>query len=253
MSLVSQRLGLTAVALAATLGLASAARAQSLNPNEKLVEPGVNVQDRGKIWVLHLNFMPPRTITVDVPGRGKKVVWYMWYQVINKSDEPHTFIPDFKLVTSRDTVHNDEVLPSVQEAIRKIEDPTGRMDIQNSVTISSKPIPPSKPDAAPKAVTGVAIWPDVTEKAKDMTHFSVFVSGLSNGWSIDDRNTVRRKTLQLNFRRAGDGNRLDPNDVKWIEPAQWRYLAADTDFPGAMPPPKKPGAAATPAEPKESR
>ena len=37
-------------------------------------------------------------------------------------------------------VYKDEVLPSVQEAIQKVEDRTGYQDIKNSVTIASKPI-----------------------------------------------------------------------------------------------------------------
>jgi hypothetical protein len=63
-----------------------------------------------------------RIITADIPGRGKKIVWYMWYQVINKTGDPRVFIPDFELVTTdKNTSHNDEVLPSVEEVIKRIE------------------------------------------------------------------------------------------------------------------------------------
>src|SRR5207244_3913228 len=119
-------------------------------------------------------------------------------------------IPDFELVTlDRNTVHHDQsfVLPKAMDAIRKLEDPTGLIDIKNSLTISNAPIPPSKPDAAPIAVSGVALWDNVDPQA---TRFSIFVSGLSNGWTEVDGNTadgkpiMRRKTLQLNFKRLGD-------------------------------------------------
>src|SRR5262249_35436996 len=67
--------------------------------NERDVKPQTNVQDKDDIWVLDFRFKDPRLITVDIPGRGKKVVWYLWYQVINNTKEPRTFIPDFELVT----------------------------------------------------------------------------------------------------------------------------------------------------------
>src|SRR4051812_14814683 len=125
--------------------------------NEKQVRPQINVEDKSddvtapdsKVWVLTFNFKEPRIITVDIPGRGRKICWYLWYQVVNKTSEPRTFIPDFELVTlDRPGVYRDQVLPKVQEAIRQVEDPTGYLNIKNSVTIANEPIPVSKPDAA---------------------------------------------------------------------------------------------------------
>ena len=54
-------------------------------------------------------------------------------------------------------------------------------------------------------VTGVAIWDDVNPEA---TRFSIFVSGLSNGWSLaeippENKQVVRRKIFCIfrqNFR-----------------------------------------------------
>src|SRR5262249_18328235 len=71
------------------------------NPNEVYVEPGVNVEDAfikktGDFWVLDFKFKSPRLITVNIPGKGERIVWYMWYQVINYSSEPRTFVPDFE-------------------------------------------------------------------------------------------------------------------------------------------------------------
>src|SRR5260370_41733914 len=130
----------------AAAALASAALAA--NPNERDVKPEPNALDpdnintpNGRLWVLDFKFKDPRLIKVDVPGRGQKVCWYLWYQVINTTTEPHTFIPDFELVTQdRRTIHHDQILPSVQEAIRKIEDPQDFLKIKNSVTIATDPI-----------------------------------------------------------------------------------------------------------------
>ena len=214
----------------------SVALAQTTGPfNERDVKKQVNVQDVNlgdKVWMLDFRFKDPRLLVINVPGRGKKVVWYMWYQVINKTDEPRYFIPDFELVTlDKHTVHHDQVLPWAEEAIKRIEDPTGYLDIKNSVTIAKMPIPITKPDSAPRAVTGVAIWDDIFAKEPDTTRFSIFVSGLSNGWSKDDQGIIRRKTLQLNFRRLSDRAHLD-TEVKFVPPSEWIYRAAPIKFEG---------------------
>jgi hypothetical protein len=195
--------------------------------------------DKKNVWVLDFRFKAPRLIKVDIPGRGTRICWYLWYQVINNpppqgsgSREPVTFIPDFELVT-QDTdhpaVYHDEILPKVQDAINKIENPSGAdyLVAKNSVTIAATPIPASKPDAFPTAITGVAIWDGTSGDPKardakkkdlaDSNRYSIFVSGLSNGWVLTDppngqknaQPVVRRKTLQLNFKRLGDRFLMD--------------------------------------------
>jgi hypothetical protein len=267
------------LAAALVAGLALAALAQQepakkpfppANPNEREVKPKPNVQDpdeifekdgktykdNSKIWVLDFKFKDPRLITVDVPGRGRKVCWYLWYQVINKSREAHTFIPDFELVTlDKQTIHHDQVLPKVQEAIAKLEDPTGYLAIKNSVTIAKEPIPASRPDAQPKPVTGVAIWDDVNPET---TRFSIFVAGLSNGWALTDGAApgdppiVRRKTLQLDFKRNADQFYKRSEDIQFMPPSKWIYRGSKLDVP-AIPKLDKLGEGAIPKkdEPKK--
>jgi hypothetical protein len=210
--------------------------------------------DKSNVWVLDFRFKAPRLIKVDIPGRGTRICWYLWYQVINNTAEPRTFIPDFELVT-QDTDnpanYHDEVLPKVQDAINKIENPTNAdyLMAKNSVTISSKPIPVSKPDAYPIAVTGVAIWDGTTADAKkrdgkkkdlaDANRYSIFVSGLSNGWVLTDPPAgkreelpvVRRKTLRLDFKRRGDRFLLDSRDISFQPPAEWIYRASTLTLP----------------------
>jgi hypothetical protein len=223
-----RRLGL--VLLLALVPALSLALAQTVGPfNEREAKKQANIQDLNlgeKIWVLGFRFKDPRLITVDIPGRGKKVVWYLWYQVVNNTGEPRIFIPDFELVTlDKHTVHKDQILPKAVEAIKKIEDPTGYLDIKDSVTISSQPIPVTRPNSAPRPVTGVAVWDDVFGQQPDTTRFSIFVSGLSNGWSMVDKGPLRRKTLQLNFKRLSDRFHLDA-EVKFISPEEWLYRAS---------------------------
>jgi hypothetical protein len=203
---------------------------QNVQDPDAIFDKDGNFKADSKVWVLNFRFKDPRLITVDVPGRGRKVCWYVWYQVLNYTKEPHTFRPDFELVTlDKNTVHRDQVLPKVQEAIREVEDPQDHLKIKNSVTIAAEPIPPSTPEV-PRPVTGVAIWDDVDP---DSNRYSIFVSGLSNGWSITDpvekdgEPVVRRKTLQLNFKRIGDRYYQDAREIHFLPPAQWIYRAAN--------------------------
>jgi hypothetical protein len=245
------------------LGLSLVGLTLAGNPNEREVKPQPNVQDSddiakkdGRVWVLDFKFKDPRLIKVNVPGRGQRFCWYLWYQVINHTALPRTFIPDFELKTNdTNMVYHDEILPTVQDAIREIEDPHDYLKIKNSVTITAEPIPPSREDALPKAVTGVAIWMDPNEpnpgddakvraeKAKlpklaDSNNYSIFIAGLSNGWAVTDgvgpdpKPVVRRKTLQLNFRRLGDGIAMKSEHIKWLPPAEWIYRGSSLEIPG---------------------
>lgn len=232
--------GWCAVAVAGVVIAAlSTAVAQTPPPfNEREVRKELNAQDRDDIWVLDFKFHDPRLITVDIPGvKGRKVVWYLWYQISNRTGKPQTFTPDFELVThDRPHVYHDQVLPKVQDAIRRVEDPAGHLDIKNSVTIGSEPIPPSKANAYPKVVTGVATWYDVDP---DASNFSIFVSGLSNGWSEDDNKVVRRKTLQLQFKRVGDKYVMDSRQIRFVPPEKWIYRATTFKTPDEGAPKEK--------------
>jgi hypothetical protein len=172
---------------------------------------------------------------VDIPGRGQKTIWYVRYEVWNRTGAPRFFIPTFELVTDRE-VFRDQVLPAVQNQIAKVEDPTGYYDVKNSVTIAAEAIPPSKPDANPRYVTGVAIFPDVAEKAPDLTKFSIFVTGLSNGWAEDPQtHIVKRKTLQLNFRRFADARVQSSEVIRFQPPVEWVYRGSGVKAPEVKP------------------
>jgi hypothetical protein len=249
---------LAVAAVLLPLGLLEAL-GQTTTFNEREIKSAADADDtKSGVWALDFRFKDPRLIKVNVPGRGTRICWYMWYQVINRTKAPQRFIPDFELVTlDYPGVYHDEVLPSVQDAIKKIEDPTGYQDIKNSVTIATQPIPVSKPEgtAYPRPVTGVAIWDgtsgertDRAGKKKDLadsTSFSVFISGLSNGWVLVDAlpsgagksepPVIRRKTLQLNFKRIGDRLSLDSREISFQPPAEWIYRASQIQLPGKLP------------------
>jgi hypothetical protein len=232
--------------LALGLGLSFSGLSLGQQPNVREVEPRANVQDRGvhkpyeindDFWVLDFRFKDPRLIVADVPARGKKVCWYLWYQVINKTGKPRTFFPVFELVTrDRSTRHRDQFLPTVAEEIRLIEDPRNFFKIKHFSAISNEPIPPSlKEDAVPRAVTGLAIWDDVDP---DSNYYDIFVSGLSNGYTVTDpippdkNHVVRRKTLQLAFKRVGDRYDMKSSAIQFQPPPTWVYRGSTLEVPG---------------------
>lgn len=209
---------------------------------EREVERTPHPRDRDDTWTLSFRFKDPRMIEVDIPAVGKKKVWYMWYQVYNLTGEPREFVPKFEFLSyDRSVIFIDQLLPSVQEEIIAIEDPQDKLKIKNSVTIGQKLIPITKPDSYPRTVTGVAIWPAVEDEAPGTTRFSIFVSGLSDGFFEDENKVIRRKTLQLNYRRSTDGRGLDTSDLH-LNPEQkysWIYRASSMNRKdGSAPAPK---------------
>jgi hypothetical protein len=122
------------------------------------------------------------------------------------------------------------------------------LTLQSSIAISKRPIPPSKPDAIPRVVTGAAIWTDMAEKAPKTNKFSVYVVGLSNGQATEELRTgdkiIKRKTLQINFIRPTDDNRplitdIRPDDAN--APAeQWIYRTTSVAKAITVPMPKLP-------------
>jgi hypothetical protein len=205
---------------AALLAAGGTATAQTPEPGSFLpVEPMALPLDRQGVWTLHFSYMTPRIITVNTPT-GKRTAWYMVYRVWNTSDTPVPFMPEFELVTKDGALRTflDEPQPMVLDQIRKIEDPTGELHLHSSVTISKERIPVTKPDSVPRAVYGVAIWLGVPEKSPRTNHFSIYVTGLSNGLAVSESDTagerVSRKTLQLDFVKPTAAANPRANDIR---------------------------------------
>jgi hypothetical protein len=227
-----------AVTLGLLLGGAASLPAQAPGGfNVITAPPKVNVQDKEDVWTLNFQFKSPRVHTTDIPGRGRKTVYYVWYQVWNTTGQPRYFIPTFELLDQDGSrlLFRDQVLPKVQQEIVAKEGVPGFDDIKNSVTMFAQPVPVTKPDANPAYVTGVAIFPDVVEKAPNMTRFVIFVGGLSNGWDVSDQGMIRSKTLQLNFTRRADARIQDAQTIRFAPPHDWIYRVTGVKAPDAKP------------------
>lgn len=223
--------------LGAVLVTAAGSRsAFSQEVTERRVDPLTLPLDKPDVWTLHFRYKPPRIEelnVVDPAGRPvRKHIWYMWFQVYNRSSDPQYFIPEFELVTKDlNTTHLDEPQPYVVDQIRRIEDKTGVLNLQTTISISKRPVPLSKEDAIPRMVSGVAVWTDVADRAPRTNKFSVYIAGLSNGLateqSADGELLIKRKTLQINFVRPTDDNRPEVHDIRPDEAngpaASWIY------------------------------
>jgi len=240
-------------AVASVVGLSGMVPAQQPGDPYRTVEPYDLPLDKPGIYTLNFRYAPPRIITVDYPGKGKKQIWYMFYQVYNRSDLPQDFEPVFELVTKDlNTKHVDDMEPLAVKEIRKIEDPTGALNLQTSISISDKKIPVTKTDSVPRYVSGIAVWSDVPERASRTNRFSVYVFGLSNGVvaveTADGGTIVKRKTLRLDFFKPTDEVNPGAGDIqietnRGLGGEKWDYIASSKRKPSgeAAPKPKEDG------------
>jgi hypothetical protein len=157
-------------------------------------------QDKAGVWTLDVKFENPKTKKVPIPGRGERTVWYLEYEVTNKTKEPRSFHPIFHLVSDKGNKQvPDEILPTVQDKIGG--------GLKNSISVSTKAIPPGG------KIQAVAIWDGIDPTA---THFTVYLRGLSNGTVIHEK-TIRYKTLHMKFQRDAKAQDIRPAGAQeWI-------------------------------------
>ncbi len=193
-----------------------------LRPKLTLVEQAEAERKHLDTWIIsEIHFVHPRLIMVDVPGKGRQVLWYMVYRVTNRDKKPRYIMPQFLLVDDKGRVYKDVIIPKAQRAIQLREYPM--QPLLNSVTITG-PLEPSSEEGVANSKYGVATWEGVKP---DFQSFSIFVVGLSNAYKrMPDPKTgkeaVLRKTLQLKFLRPGDEYHLTEREIRY-EGFEWVY------------------------------
>ena len=179
--------------------------------------------DRQGIWVLEFSFKPVRMIEVDIPGKGRRSVHYMYYKVVNRTGSPRMFVPQFTLVTDTGQKIHDVVLPQAVKNIQAREDPT--KDLLGAVGTTGM-IPASTKDGVDDAVYGVAIWDKLDLKADA---FKIFLEGLSDGYyevkpPEGGEPFTRYKAARLDFSRPGDELRAHEREIRPMDPPyEWVY------------------------------
>jgi hypothetical protein len=175
------------------------------------------------IWVLEIHFRPVRIIQIEIPGKGRKKLHYMYYRVINRTGKPRMFVPQFTLVTDTRKSYADKPIKAAVKAVQMREDPT--IPLLGAVTIFGM-IPPSNKEGIDDAVYGVAVWEGV-DPAADA--FKVFVQGLSDGYKditppSGGKTVTQHKTLEIDFLRRGDAHDIREKEIELLDPPyDWIY------------------------------
>lgn len=192
--------------------------------NVQMVDASLLPRDKEGIWVLDFAFKPVRLITTEIPGKGRRLIHYMYYRVVNHTGKSRVFVPQFTLVTDTGKRYEDTVLPQAVPIIEAREDPT--IPLLGAVNIMGT-VPPSTKEGVDDAVYGVAVWEGVDPKAD---RFNIFVRGLSDGYQLlpaaaeGTKPTVRHKTLRIDFIRRGDDRNLSEREIQLLEPPyEWIY------------------------------
>lgn len=180
-------------------------------------------RDREGIWVLDFAYKPLRIQTVEIPGKGRRAVHYLYYKVVNRTGAPRPFLPQFIMVNERGQKFEDEVVPEAIPIIQAREDAS--IDVRGAVDIMGT-IAPSSKQGVDDAVFGVAVW-DRWDASAD--RFSIYVRGLSDGYKEitppdGGKPIVRYKTLRIDYIRRGDERNISENEIEPADPPyDWVY------------------------------
>ncbi len=193
--------------------------------------PQPKVVDQDGSFILSFAYKPVRIIDVNVPGRGRREIFYLYYRVINQTGEPRLFVPEFVLATN-DTgqVLRNSIIPEAVAVINRREDDLLRAG-KPLQAYSVGMIPPSENANGFRAYYGVALFEGVDPNTDD---FSIYITGLSDFHiapegqelapfdPLEDR--TRYKTLRLDFLMRGDEFDLTEREVQQAVPAyEWVY------------------------------
>jgi hypothetical protein len=191
--------------------------------NYQMVNTTLLPRDKEGIWVLDFAFRPLRIWTLELPGKGRRPIHYLYYKVVNRTGQPRMFVPQFIMVAEEGKRFEDQVIPEAIPIIQAREDRT--IPVLGAVSIMGV-IPPSTKEGVDEAVYGVAVWDNWDNKAD---RFSIYVRGLSDGYKevpgqAGGKPTVRYKTLKVDFTRRGDERNISEREIELNDPPyEWLY------------------------------
>jgi hypothetical protein len=191
--------------------------------NLQMVNAALLPRDKEGIWVLDFAFKPLRIKTVEIPGKGRRQIHYLYYKVVNRTGKPRMLVPQFIMVNEDGQKFEDNVVPQAIPLIQTREDAT--IPILGAVNIMGVIPPSTKPDVD-DAVFGVATWEKWDPKSD---RFSIYVRGLSDGYKetpnpSGGKPSVRYKTLRIDFIRRGDHLNLNEKEIQLSDPPyEWVY------------------------------
>lgn len=183
------------------------------------------------IWVLDFSYRPIRVLTVEIPGKGRRQILYLYYKVVNHTGKPRPLVPQFTLVLPESgRSYHDVVLPNAIQVLKLIETREApEIPLQGAVnTIGMVPL--STKEGIDDAVFGVAMW-EVDASIAKADLLQVYVRGLSDGYKrvptpagSEQTEQVRYKTLRIDFDRPGDEIQLNSREFRPLDPPyHWIY------------------------------
>ncbi|MFI5454917.1 MAG: hypothetical protein ACHRXM_05650 [Isosphaerales bacterium] len=191
--------------------------------NVQMVSAALIPRDKEGIWVLDFAFKSIRIKTVEIPGKGRRQVHYLYYKVTNRTGKPRVFVPEFVMVNETGEKFEENVIPQAIPLIRAREDET--IPLLGAVNVMGTIHPSTKPDVD-DAVYGVATWDKWDLKAD---RFSIYVRGLSDGYKevpapSGGKPSVKYKTLRIDFIRRGDERNVSEKEIFLNDPShEWIY------------------------------
>ena len=135
--------------------------------NVQMVNASLLPRDKDGIWVLDFAFKPLRIKTVDIPGKGRRQIHYLYYKVVNRTGKPRMFVPQFIMVNEAGEKFEDNVVPEAIPHIQMREDAT--IPILGAVNVMGMIPPSTKPDVD-DAVFGVATWDKWDPEVRPVQH-----------------------------------------------------------------------------------
>lgn len=182
-------------------------------------------KDRSGIWVLDFAFKPVRLVTVEIPGKGRRTVHYLYYRIINRTGEPRMLVPQFSLVTDTGKRYEDVVLPDAVKVIQAREGAS--RPLKGAVEIVGVLPASGDKQGIDDAVFGVAMWEGIDPHADG---FNIYIRGLSDGMQVLEtpeqggEPVTRYKTLRVDFNRPGDALDLNEREIRLADPPyEWIY------------------------------
>jgi hypothetical protein len=192
--------------------------------NVQMVDASLLPRDKGGIWVLDFAFKPLRMRTVEIPGKGRRQIHYLYYRVVNRTGKARPFVPQFTLVTDTNKRYEDRA--DLAFAVKLLQAREG-LDIPLHGAVDVMGIlPPSTKQGVDDAVYGVAMWEGVDPHADRL---QIYVRGLSDGYqeitpSQGGKPETRYKTLRIDFIRRGDHLNLNEKEIEMLDPPyEWVY------------------------------
>ena len=191
--------------------------------NVNFVDASLLPRDKQGIWVLDFAFKPLRMRAVEIPGKGREQIHYLYYRITNHTGKPRELVPQLILVTDTGKRYEEAVLPAAVKLIQVRED--AAISLLGAVDLAGV-IPPSTKEGVDDTVFGVAIWQGVDPHADKM---SIYVRGLSDGYKENPspdggKPSVKYKTLRIDLIRRGDARNLNEKEIQLKEPPyEWIY------------------------------